>query len=438
MSNLLLINPQPVVLKDLFAEAVMYANPPLGLGYLASALRNRGHYVSVFDMGAQQLFLSDIYQHIENYKITTIGISSFIANHGNGMRIAKAVKEKYPNINVIMGGPQASNIVEEVLNSGYIDAISMFEGEDTLPELITYMEESKDLNKVLGIAFKENGRIIVTEPRPKIENLDDIAFPAWDLFNLDKYAEPGVILSGRGCPYKCIFCSATVVSGARYRIRSAKNVVDEIEYLYNHFNIKQFFMADDTFTANKEHCISICKEIRKRNLNIQWEAEARANTVTEEIASEMAKSGCNHVQIGSESGDNKILNDIGKNITIETIENAVKIFLKHGITVVCSFILGHPEDTIQTVEKTIQFAINLKKLSPNNATAKFAILTPIPGTPVYNNREKYGIKMLSDNWDKFTFFDPVMETKNLSKIDLQNLYLRAWISYVRGEIVYEM
>ena len=212
-------------------------------------------------------------------------------------------------------------------------------------------------------------------------------------------------------------------------MRSVKNVVDEIEMLYKTYGIKKIFIADDTFTASEKHCSEICREIRNRNLDIAWQAEARANTVTDLVAAEMAKAGCHHVQIGAESGDNEILKKIGKNVTTDTIERAVRIFLKHGITVVCSFILGHPDDTAETCEKTIRFGKYLKTISGGYTSCKFAILTPLPGTPVYERKDDLGIKLLTENWDNYTFFDTVMETKNLNRRQLQNLYMKAWATY---------
>ena len=135
------------------------------------------------------------------------------------------------------------------------------------------------------------------------------------------------------------------------------------------------------------------------------------------------------VQIGAESGDNEILKKIGKNVTTDTIERAVRIFLKHGITVVCSFILGHPDDTAETCEKTIRFGKYLKTISGGYTSCKFAILTPLPGTPVYERKDDLGIKLLTENWDNYTFFDTVMETKNLNRRQLQNLYMKAWATY---------
>ena len=399
MIDILLINPQPVVMKDLFAENLMYANPPLGLGYLASAARNAGYSVDLIDVGIDKLTISGIIHRIIEVDAQIVGISSFIANHGNGLKIAHEIKKQFGSqVKVMMGGPQASFVYEEVLKQGDVDIVSIFEGEQTIVELLNCIKTGGDLKKIAGIAFvNEEGEVIKTERRLPIQDLDTIDFPAWDLFKIDKYQEPGIVLTGRGCPYKCIFCSAGAIAGGRYRMRSVKNVVDEIEMLYKTYGIKKIFIADDTFT--------------------------------DLVAAEMAKAGCHHVQIGAESGDNEILKKIGKNVTTDTIERAVRIFLKHGITVVCSFILGHPDDTAETCEKTIRFGKYLKTISGGYTSCKFAILTPLPGTPVYERKDDLGIKLLTENWDNYTFFDTVMETKNLNRRQLQNLYMKAWATY---------
>lgn len=438
MKNIILLNPPPVVLKDSFAENVMYANPPLGIGYLATALRKKGFTVDLFDMAPERMKLKDLENEIIENEVQIVGISSFVANHGNGMRVAQFVKEKFKNVKVVMGGPQASFLCEEVLNSGYVDVISLFEGEETIPELTDAILNGKPISDVKGIAYLEDGKIVKTPARPLITDLDSLGYPAWDLYELGAYTNPGVILTGRGCPYRCIFCSAGAIAGGKYRMRSTQSVVDEIEYLVKNYGITDFFFADDTFTASAEHCSDICREIRRRQLNIRWEAEARANTVNDFVVSEMAKAGCRHVQIGAESGDDEILKTIGKNVTTKTIENAVMTFLRHGISVVCSFILGNPDENIETLDKTIKFAIHIKNLTDGFSTCKFSYLTPLPGTPVYEKREELGVNLLSRNWDRYTFMDPVCETKDLTKQILQNKYLQAWVSYTKGEFVEDM
>lgn len=436
MFDVLLINPQPVTMKGTKHEKLMYSHPAPGIGYLASALRKSNISVNILDMGPSQKSIDDLIDDIQHNNVKILGISSFVANHGNGMRIAESVKAHFPSLKVIMGGPQATFISEEILASGYVDFVSFYEGEETLPELCSrILNNATYFEDVKGIAYlDEHGQYIRTEDRPYIQDLDAIGMPAWDLYELDKYICPGVILSGRGCPYRCIYCSAGTISGSKYRTRSVKNVVDEVEYLYRECGVDYFFFADDTFTADKKHCIEICREIRRRKMNIHWEAEARANTVTDEIVREMVLAGCRHVQIGAESGDNQVLKDIGKNITTDTIERAVCKFLRVGITVVCSFIIGTPTDTKETFERTLQFALKMRKLSKHNFTnCKFAILTPLPGTPVYEEREKWGIELLTTNWDKYDFYDPVIRTKNLSERDLRNMFMKAWVEYTKTE-----
>lgn len=435
MKQVFLINPQSVVFKGSFAERIMYTNPPLGLGYLASAIRKAGFTVQILDVGPERALMKDILDEIGKHQVSVVGISSFISNHYNGIKIAKQIKEQYPDVKIMMGGPQASFIPEEVLRTGCIDVVTMFEGEITVPEVVDAFINNKPIDNILGIAYvNSNGEIITTPPRPLIEDINSIEFPAWDLFNMEKYTLPGIILTGRGCPYKCIFCAASAISGARYRIRNTKNVVDEIEFLNQKYNISSFFFADDTFTADENHCIDICREIRNRGLKIKWDAEARANTVNDRVVSEMAKAGCKHVLIGAESGDNYILKTIGKNITTQIIERAVKIFLSHGITVVSSFIIGNPEDTEETITKTADFAIKLKRLSNDFSTCKFGMLTPLPGTPIYKNRDKLGLKLISDNWDQYTFHDPIVETKYLSIKELRNINVKVWLSYAMGGV----
>lgn len=435
MKDIILLNPPPVVLKDSFAENVMFANPPLGIGYLATALRKKNFNVDLFDMAPERMKLKNLEDEIKENSIPIVGISSFVANHGNGMRIAKFIKETFSNVKVIMGGPQASFLCEEVLESGYVDVISLFEGEETIPELVDALLNNKDLSNVKGIAYVKDGFVVRTEKRELITDLDSLGFPAWDLYELSAYTNPGVVLTGRGCPYQCIFCSAGAIAGGKYRMRSTKSVVDELEYLNKTYNIKDFFFADDTFTASAKHCIDICHEIRRRKLNIHWEAEARANTVTDHVVCEMAKAGCRHVQIGAESGDNDILKIIGKNVTTDTIENAVMTFLQHGITTVCSFILGNPKENVETVDKTIKFAVHLKNLTSGHSSCKFSFLTPLPGTPVYERRDEWGIRLLTNNWDKYSFIDVVCESDALPKKVIQNKYLQAWVSYTKGEFL---
>lgn len=430
MKDIILVNPPSIELKNYLAQSSLHATPPLGLGYLASVLRQNGCEVSIIDMEPQNQTSNDIIKKIKNENCSVIGISSFIANHVNGIKLAKAIKDSIPDTTIIVGGPQASFIARDVLAQGCVDVVCRFESEITILELMNAIRSCKDFHSISGISYVKDGSIIDNAQRPLIDDLDSIPFPAWDLFELDKYSKPGVVITGRGCPYRCIFCAANAISGAKYRTRSIKNIIDEIEMLYTKYGLKEILFADDTFTVDKQHCIRLCREISAKNFKISWMAEVRANTVDDEVALEMAKAGCVHVQIGAESGDNEVLKYIGKNITTDDIERAVKVYNKHGISVACSFIIGHPYDTKDTIEKTIEFAIKLHKMNSDFVKCKFSILTPLPGTFIYDNKESLGIRISSNNWDEFTFFNPIIETNNLTSKDIQSLYSRALLRYV--------
>lgn len=426
MIDILLINPPAVVFNGEENEHLMYLNPPIGLGYLASAVRKKNYSVDIVDMGAEGKSSADIINIIKNNNVKVIGITSFVANFNNGLKLAKILKEACKDIIVIMGGIHVSFIPEEALKNG-IDIVSMFEGEETFVEVIDAIINKEAISDIQGIAYVKNGEIIKNSLREPIENLDDISFPAWDLFDLKVYPEPGIILTGRGCKYKCAFCCAPAIPGVKYRKRSAKNVVDEIEYLYNKYNLRQYFFADYTFTTEYSHCEAICREIIKRNLDIKWEAEARANTINEGILSIMKEAGCTQIQIGVESGDDYILQSIQKGTTTNMIYDSVKCAIKMGINVTCSFIIGHAKDTEESIERTIEFAKKLKYLAPKNVKCMFALMTPLPGTEIFEKREELNIKLLSSNWDKFTFYDPIAENENLDRRTLQNLFNKAWL-----------
>ncbi|QNU66415.1 radical SAM protein [Ruminiclostridium herbifermentans] len=417
-------------IKNRFIQSSLYATPPLGLGYLASVLRQNGYEVSIIDMGPENLTFDDIIQTIKDENCPVVGISSFIASHVNGMKLAKEIKESLPEITVVVGGPQASFIARDVIMQGYVDIVCRFESEITFLELMDAIHQHKDLQNILGITYADHGNIIENSQRPLIDDLDSIPFPAWDLYKLDNYNKPGIVITGRGCPYQCIFCAANALSGTKYRRRTVNNIISEIKLLYFRYGIKEILFADDTFTADKQHCIDLCKNITSENLKISWIAQARANTVDEEIAMEMAKAGCTYVQIGAESGDDGVLKAIKKNITTEDIERAIKIFNKYGISVVCSFIIGYPYDTKETIEKTIEFAIKIHKMNSSLVKCKFSILTPLPGTFLYENRDSLNINILTDNWEEYTFSNSIMETKNLSSKDIQEFYSNAILRYL--------
>lgn len=429
MIDVLLINPVPTTLKGTFAEEMMFMNPPIGLGYIANALQQEEISVSIIDMAPEKITVNDILNRIKSDEIKIVGLSSFVSSHQNAMELAKIIKKQFPNIVIVLGGPQVTFLADEVLRSGYVDYVNRFEGEISFPKLVLNILQNKKC-EVPGIAFIKDGEYVYTE---HIEAVDVDKFtPAWDMYNLSLYVKPGVILTGRGCPFKCVFCSAAAVSNGKYRIRNTDSIISELKMLKEKYGIRDFFFADDTITADEKNLELLCRKIITNKLNIRWEAEIRANKINNRIMNLMVKAGCHHVQIGAESGNDVILKDINKNITKDMTINACKCALVNGSSVVCSFIIGNHSDTMDSIRDTIDLALKIKKLSPH-ATCKFSILTPLPGTPIYENKDKFGVKLLSKNWDDYTFSTAVMETEFLNQKQIQNAYINAWVSYVKGE-----
>lgn len=317
---------------------------------------------------------------------------------------AKIVKEN-SDAKVIMVGPHISALPEETLLNakGYVDVGCIGEYDYTVRDVVLNF---RNLASVKGIYFWEKDKVVKTLPRPMIENLDELPFPAWHHLDLMKYFDGGKlypyidIISGRGCPNRCIFCLwPQVMHGLKYRFRSPRNVVDEIEY-----DIKlcpqvlkggEFFFEDDTFTVDKERAILICEEILKRGLKITFSVNARVDTADEEMFKIMKKAGCRELLVGFESGNQQVLNNMNKNITLEQSREFVSLAKKYGLQIHGCFVIGLPGETEQTAKQTIDFALGL-----GLDTVQFSGAVPFPGTKFFSICEEKGWLKTKD-WSKW-------------------------------------
>ncbi|HDI46267.1 MAG TPA: radical SAM protein, partial [Candidatus Methanomethylia archaeon] len=285
---------------------------------------------------------------------------------------------------------------------------------------------ASSLKEIKGIAFRDEGKVIVTPPRPLIQNLDEIPFPARHLLPMDKYTVLGQqtvighVMSSRGCPFRCIFCSSSRIFGRVWRGRSPKNVVDEIEELCDKWKAKHIEFADDTFTLNMKRAEEISKEIIRRGLDIFWACGARVDTLRRELVQWMKKAGCHVIYIGVESGSQRILNLLKKGIRLEQVIKAVKWLKEAGMEITASYVIGTPGETKEEVERTIKFAVKL-----DTDFAQFTAMTPYPGTEVYEYAKREGL-LLTNDWSKFTTIKPVMRTKELSAEEIEKLVSRAY------------
>jgi radical SAM superfamily enzyme YgiQ (UPF0313 family) len=400
-------------------------SPPLGLSYLASALIEAGVEVRILDLVVFPYSRSRLQRLIEDFNPQVTGITSVTMTFDSAMGVIDDIKKIDSNILTVMGGPHVSFCAGETLESHPgLDAVVLGEGERTLVELVRVANQKQVWSAVKGIAYRKDTKICFTERREPIENLDDLPVPDRSLLPLGRYRALGMPISlttSRGCPHKCIFCVGRKMVGARVRYRSAGKIVDELEYLSS-LNFHQINIADDLFTANKNHCNAVCDEILKRGLQLKWTSFARVDTVSEAVLFKMKAAGCTAVSFGIESANPQILKTIKKGITLKQVEDAVNMCQRAAIMPFASFILGLPGETPQTIQETMDFGNRLKKLG---LSFGFHLLAPFPGTEIREDSQRYGIKILTDDWSQYHANRAIVETPAVNQKTLDKIVV-AW------------
>ena len=389
-------------------------SPPLGLAYLAGALSAAGAAVKILDLVVFPYSRSGLRALIEDFKPEIAGLTAVTMTFNDAIAVVKDIKKIDPDLPTVMGGPHVSFCARETLRDHpELDVIAIGEGERTIVDLCLAIDNRLDLAGVKGIAYRRGSEFHRTDSAEPIENLDDLPPPNRSLLPLGRYRAlnmPISITTSRGCPFKCIFCVGRKMVGTRVRYRSKEKVADELQYL-NTLNFQQINIADDLFTANKAHCLGVCDEIIKRNLQLTWTSFARVDTVSDEILRKMKAAGCTAVSFGIESANPQILETIKKGITLDQVENAVDMCRRTGITPYASFILGLPGETPETISATMAFGNKLKKMG---LAFGFHLLAPFPGTEIRDRCEHYGIRILSDNWDEYHANRAVVETPEVN------------------------
>jgi len=293
------------------------------------------------------------------------------------------------------------------------------EGEQTLLELAQNVSNSNGLNKIEGITFRNNGQTVRTPNRPFIQNLDELPRPAYKYFSLEKYRLFGrrmlPIITSRGCPSQCSFCTTSRIFGKGFRARSPKNVVDELEWLRDSHGADAFSFYDDTFTLDKKRALKICEEIKNRKIGIPWDCQTRVSTVSKEMLAKMREANCQQVFFGVESGCQKILDAVNKGTTVEQNTAAIKLAKKAGLFVAVSVMVGYPGETRDMLEQTIDL---LRKAEPDDAY--ICVATPYPGTELRNLIEDMGWN-ISNDWKRYDTTAPVFDNPNLSTEDVTKI-----------------
>lgn len=408
-----------------------YSQPALGLAYISSFLKSRGHTVRLVDLEflKNETMITEI---VKEEKPDFVGLICMTPLVGNVDRIAKIVKQINPKIKVVLGGLHPSAVPFETIKKDFVDFVVVGEGEYTLLELL----EKKSLKSIKGLVYKKGKKVIKNPLKPLIPDIDNLPFPDYEQLPLKKYSLPwfGEVLSivlSRGCPYECSFCGDKAIHKG-VRRRYPKSIVDELGYLVKRHGINSFMFVDDCFTFSKDYARRICKEVIKRNLKIRWLCSARVDNLDEELLCLMKEAGCEQIGFGLESGDSEVLM-ANKGVKLEDVEHAIKLTKKCGIECWGSFIIGLPYENKETIKKTIRLA---KRLPLDYAT--FSIATPFPGTKLWEKASKEdGIKLLTKDFSKFGLQDdPVIELPTVSAEELKNMFNKAYTSfYLRPEYI---
>lgn len=393
--KVLLINPSSGNSKGM-NEATIY--PPLGLTYLASYLREKStvntYDIKIIDANVINLSNEKIVKIIREFKPNIIGIHTNIILGRNGAELSKIIKINFPNVLICLGGALASSNPKEMLDMSHSDIAVVGEGEITFLEIC----EGKDLNEIKGIVYYKDNEIVFNKPRELIENLDNLCHPAFDLLpdfkiypSKARKKPVGAIMTSRGCPFQCTFCN-TKIFGKKCRPHSPEYVIEEIDILVNKFGVRQFDILDDNFTLNIERAEKILDLIigRKYKILINLQNGVRADRLTENLVKKMKKAGVFKTAVGIESGNNEILKSIKKSLNLDDVVKAIKLFKKYNIITMGYFMIGFPNDTKETINETIDFAIYV-----NPVYATFSMLVPLQGTEIYEHLKKNNL-LLSD------------------------------------------
>jgi magnesium-protoporphyrin IX monomethyl ester (oxidative) cyclase len=455
--KIILISPPQMFAKSRVAAGV---NPPLGLMYLSASLRNNGYNPKIIDavveapnnifkidneLSGRGLRFRDIISRIPK-DAGLIGITNlFSFSYPLVRRLTYEIKKNFPEKKIVLGGAPI-----ETVSEASIDFVIISEGDLTIVELAGNIDNSTVLSKIDGLAYKsENGKPVLNPKTRFIEDLDSVAFPDRNAVPIELYYEIGSphgpcqgrwtpILSSRGCPFQCTFCTSNLWD-RRYRVRSAKNVLDEIEQCKNEFNITEFLFEDENFTINKKRTLEVCNTIINKKLNIRWQTPngIRASVTDEEMLDVMRKSGCHHITVAPESGSERVLNEIiKKQQDKDDVTRVVMYASRVGLKTAAYFVSGLPGETVDDVEMSIDYACTLAKEGLDEIA--FSRFVPLPGSELYEKLVREG--KFDGSWLKLTATDDLsLEesfSEHISTEELNRLRKKAYLRFYLTKVFY--
>lgn len=371
---------------------------PLGIAYIASVLRNAGHSVTIYNQDIYHYPESHLVEYLTKNKFDVVGVGVIAGyyQYRKLLKISEAINSVPNRPFYILGGHGPAPEPEYFLRKTNADAVIIGEGEPSTVNLVSALENNKELSSVNGIAYLNNGKLVVTTPQGLIKNVDSIPFPAWDLFPIDYYSlirQPHIknnercmpVLSGRGCTFKCNFCYRM---DKGFRSRSPENIIEEIEILKKKYRISYINFADELLMSSPQRTRDLCNAFIQADLNIKWNCNGRLNYAKPDILKLMKKAGCIFINYGIECMDDQVLKNMNKNLTTKQIIEGIEATLSEGISPGYNIIFGNIGENAETLKKGVDF---LLKYDDHSQLRTIRPVTPYPGSELYYYAIKKGL-----------------------------------------------
>jgi len=384
---------------------------PMGLQYIGGALLGAGVEVRVLDLLVRRSEPDVLLEAIHEFQPDIVGTSAVTMNWLEASQILRWAKQANPNILTVAGGPHVSFTWEEIgQKDPWVDYLVLGEGEKTIVEFVKEIEKQGYARQIAGLVWREGGDFKRGPQRELESNIDALPKPARHLFPLWRYRTIGTgigITTSRGCPFSCIFCVGPKMVGRKPRLVPPSVVVDEIEEVMR-AGFRRIAFSDDHFGMKRSHAMAVCDEIIARGLDIDLSVFIRADSAEPELLERMRKAGCTYIHFGAESGVQEIVDRVKKKVSLELIKERVHLALSMGFQLQVSMILGLPGETPETIEQTFEYARGL------GSFVGIHILSPLPGSEVFERAEEYGIRILHRDWSRYDANHVVTETTGLS------------------------
>jgi len=411
-------------------------SPPLGLLHLAGYLeRHTDHEVAILDTQAEELGFDEIAARVRAARPDVVGVTAMTQTLIDVVRATEIARAAAPAAKIVIGGPHAHLFPEETAALPDVDFTVLGEGEQVFAQLLERIDDPRALERTPGLVFTRGEELIDTGRPGLIEDLDALPFPARHLTDVTRYDSVlaprhpvTTMFTSRGCPHVCSFCDRPHL-GKRFRARSAKNVVDEMQECVA-LGVSEFLIYDDTFTIRRQRVIDICNEILTRGLDVGFDVRARVDTVDREMLRLMARAGCRGLHYGVESGTEKILEVLRKKIDLETARQVFAETRRAGMQALAYFMIGCPGETVDDIRETFRVA---RELDPDYL--HLTILTPFPGTEIYRTGLESGV-IERDVWREFAAnphlgFVPPHWSESFTLEQLDELLLEGYRGFYR-------